>query len=1394
MSPLNNMNDIIRARGWDDAKKMLDQPIDVIANHIRDRLVQQQRRSLPVGTASRDMPTDLTFTRLQEKTFNHPAFWGSWENADEFSGQNLIIQGATSAGKTLISELLTVDMLAHGKTVLVLVPLKSMVRERHNRFSRDFLAGKISRVYASSSDYLDFDEEIMNGNYQVAVMVYEKFFAMMCQPNPLEGLLKRCKMIVVDELSMLQVNERGPKLEIAISKAMEGSDPPRIVCLATTDCDTKTVEKWLSPKGKAGAVTISEASRPVSLDEYLVMEDGSFRMRHIPGEQQEAEVADREGRFPVPLHPEEKEFARRMTVLRTILQRLYPPDSPQNPAPQERPKTLIFVPSQYRTRSVADEISKMAASGVLCLDPKQEKPALPEDQKRLDELIRHLDYCDPDEDLNTMKQLIPHKIAYHHGSMSTGLRETVEEIFSIDPSFKIIVATSTLTIGVNLPLDVVILLDTLVPNGIGERVPLTMQEYMNFIGRAGRLGMSRFQAESYLIATKFDEKKYWYRDNTRPVSITSALVNANEDTLIPYYLNLLEGSDISNSSLKELHQKGFAYQCDPGKPFDPETFIQKLKENELLNCPDDDDDDDDDPCGADGPVRLNFYGSALAPYALSLPTMKRLRKNFVLPGSSDTAPGLAKSDTLAEDIDDDKYLPDILYCLCLNQEIAGSTNLSLADRLSKGPEVRGPIVNRLLCCHEEMMSGKLPGEETPGPARAYWRRSRLERAFESSRSSPSDSQYCALYRTLLMYYWTLGYSAADIQKYVGLQLPFSNGDLERLAEVFSFHLEAVHQIIGERKDLIRGNLQKMSAVLGAMRRLSRRVKYGMPSDLVVIANRHVHGLDRNFILALGHAAKEKNKTPLDYLRTTNTEELLKKTHIPFSMQQLLLQRLQARFSRNSDSDERLSELDTCAEFAAHLQQLRNFSTDDPAELFELLHHIFSVQTTDSGDYCFVACDHLRHIPGTTSATWDFFIGPKKHSLQLTYCYQDPVHPTKSGDQWNVPETTALTKIVLFSGFRCPPESEFAQKAHGAVPESGITCSGFARLIASALILGKEDAVKLLYQILQDARGFHNEPPFTWLNYQPVNTTEWQTASYQLLMDSAEDADKEVLRALTNDDELKDVYQVPWGREFTQDETYFLMSKPLIILLDRETIQIHQSLMQIVFELNMMPNHDNLLILVKEEGDVKNWGEASGSLHGLCWPGYPGFRVKWYASTDEKVEAIRDFLHTLEIDKYGTLSFKIAVSYPHYDSHGQWLQENSEAYSTDNQKLDKFVMELNRTFGENRVLYDKNAKASTLFVNGPRKALDAYGTCVVGVALCNSWGAANDWCRQERKSMRDCGADIIYLRTNTTPETLDGQSLRSAFVSSDLPANSAQRQALIQQIQNSLENRLKAHKP
>ena len=54
MSPLKTMNDIIKARGWDDAQKMLGQPIAAIARHIQKRLTDQMKRSQPADADSRD--------------------------------------------------------------------------------------------------------------------------------------------------------------------------------------------------------------------------------------------------------------------------------------------------------------------------------------------------------------------------------------------------------------------------------------------------------------------------------------------------------------------------------------------------------------------------------------------------------------------------------------------------------------------------------------------------------------------------------------------------------------------------------------------------------------------------------------------------------------------------------------------------------------------------------------------------------------------------------------------------------------------------------------------------------------------------------------------------------------------------------------------------------------------------------------------------------------------------------------------------------------------------------------------------------------------------------------------------------------------------------------------
>lgn len=128
---------------------------------------------------------EFSFTDLQCEAFNNDKFWSSGDLQQE----HMIIQGATSSGKTLVSEVAIVDCLKRNKNAIVLIPLKAMVRERRNRLHNDFPF--INRIYASSSDYQDNDANIIEGNFDIAVIVYEKFFGMLSQKSV--SILDRCQ-------------------------------------------------------------------------------------------------------------------------------------------------------------------------------------------------------------------------------------------------------------------------------------------------------------------------------------------------------------------------------------------------------------------------------------------------------------------------------------------------------------------------------------------------------------------------------------------------------------------------------------------------------------------------------------------------------------------------------------------------------------------------------------------------------------------------------------------------------------------------------------------------------------------------------------------------------------------------------------------------------------------------------------------------------------------------------------------------------------------------------------------------------------------------------------------------------------------------------------------------
>ena len=122
-------------------------------------------------------------------------------------------------------------------------------------------------------------------------------------------------------------------------------------------------------------------------------------------------------------------------------------------------------------------------------------------------------------------------VAFHNADLDRETRWVIEEHFRApDSPIRVIVATTTLAMGVNTPAAAVIVVGLEHPVGGGATTPYSIAEYKNLVGRAGRLGVTA-RGESYLLATEpMKEYQFWqsYVRGT-PENVVSRFLDSQTD-------------------------------------------------------------------------------------------------------------------------------------------------------------------------------------------------------------------------------------------------------------------------------------------------------------------------------------------------------------------------------------------------------------------------------------------------------------------------------------------------------------------------------------------------------------------------------------------------------------------------------------------------------------------------------------------------------------------------------------------------------------------------------------------------------------------------------------------------------------------------------------------------
>jgi ATP-dependent RNA helicase HelY len=392
-------------------------------------------------------------------------------------GSSVLVAAPTGSGKTVVAEFACWLALHRGAKCFYTTPLKALSNQKFGDLVAQHGARNVGLLTGDNS---------INGEASLVVMTTEVLRNMLYEGS---STLRGLRWVVLDEVHYLQDRYRGAVWEEVLIHL-----PPevRVVCLSATVSNVEEFGDWLRTlRGETKVVV--ERDRPVEL-RSLVMAGEALEPLLEDGRRTNPDLvriwargisaAARYGRFPsgrpgyrggnrAPGRPRQRGGTDVYTPTRVevveVLER------------EHMLPAIVFIFS----RAGCDEAVDACVRAGLTLTSGVEHDRIREfAQMRAAAL-------DPD-DLRALRfgafvEGLQRGIAAHHAGMLPVFKETVEELFALG-WVKVVFATETLSLGINMPARTVVI--ERLSKFTGEKHELlTPTDYTQLTGRAGRRGI-----------------------------------------------------------------------------------------------------------------------------------------------------------------------------------------------------------------------------------------------------------------------------------------------------------------------------------------------------------------------------------------------------------------------------------------------------------------------------------------------------------------------------------------------------------------------------------------------------------------------------------------------------------------------------------------------------------------------------------------------------------------------------------------------------------------------------------------------------------------------------------------------------------------------------------------
>ena len=371
---------------------------------------------------------------------------------------NVLLGSPTGSGKTVAAELAMWWAFREkpGSKVVYIAPMKALVRERVQDWRKRLTQQMGLKLVELTGDNTPDTRTIRNAD--IIITTPEKWDGI-SRSWQTRGYVRQVSLVIIDEIHLLG-GDRGPILEIIVSRmnyiASQSKGSVRLVGMSTACANAMDLGNWLGVK--EGLFNFRHSVRPVPLEIFI---DG---------------------------FPEQRGFCPLMQSMNRPTFLAIKTHSPGKPV-------IVFVASRRQTRLTAKDLINFCGMED---NPRRFVRMSEED------LQVHLSRV-KDE---ALREALSFGIGLHHAGLVEADRQLAEELFA-NNQIQILVATSTLAWGVNLPAHLVVVKGTQYFDAkIEGYKDMDLTDVLQMLGRAGR---PQFDTSGIARIFTQDAKKAFYK-------------------------------------------------------------------------------------------------------------------------------------------------------------------------------------------------------------------------------------------------------------------------------------------------------------------------------------------------------------------------------------------------------------------------------------------------------------------------------------------------------------------------------------------------------------------------------------------------------------------------------------------------------------------------------------------------------------------------------------------------------------------------------------------------------------------------------------------------------------------------------------------------------------------